>query len=128
MSEPAPPAALLLCDDLMFSSRITGTARAVGLAVAVVRSPEQLLAALSRQPPRCVLLDLALASPSLITPLKHEYTPAPLVVAYGSHVDAAALRAARDAGCDVVLPRSKFVEKLSEALPYWLTGTSTEPQ
>jgi hypothetical protein len=42
------------------------------------------------------------------------------VVAYGSHVDTATLRAAREAGCDVVLPRSKFVEELPTALPTWL--------
>ncbi len=43
----------------------------------------------------------------------------PFVVAYGSHVDAAGLRAAREAGCDLVLPRSKFVEELPTALPRW---------
>jgi hypothetical protein len=44
----------------------------------------------------------------------------PRVVAYGPHVDAALLRAARDAGCDPVLPRSKFVEQLSQALTEWI--------
>jgi len=39
-------------------------------------------------------------------------TPRPFVVGYGSHVDAATLKAARAAGCDVVLPRSQFVEQL----------------
>jgi hypothetical protein len=42
------------------------------------------------------------------------------VVAYGSHVDTERLRAARSAGCDPVLPRSKFVEELPKALPQWL--------
>ena len=44
------------------------------------------------------------------------------VVGYGSHVDAATLHAARVAGCDPVLPRSKFVEELPGALPGWLEG------
>ena len=44
----------------------------------------------------------------------------PRLVAYGSHVDAEALRAARAAGCDPVLPRSKFVDDLPAALPGWL--------
>ena len=35
---------------------------------------------------------------------------------------AAGLRAAREAGCDLVLPRSKFVEELPRALPGWLGG------
>jgi len=44
----------------------------------------------------------------------------PRVVAYGSHVDAAGLKAARDAGCDVVLPRSAFVEQLPVKLREWM--------
>jgi hypothetical protein len=43
----------------------------------------------------------------------------PRVVAYGSHVDAAGLRAARAAGCDIVLPRSQFVEELPGKLKEW---------
>ena len=40
----------------------------------------------------------------------------PTIIGYGSHVDTATLKAARDAGCDVVLPRSKFVEELAHLL------------
>jgi hypothetical protein len=47
-------------------------------------------------------------------------------VAYGPHVHAAALRAAREADCDPVLPRSKFVEDLPRALPAWMTGQRAE--
>jgi hypothetical protein len=43
----------------------------------------------------------------------------PTLVGYGSHVDTATLQAARDAGLDVVWPRSKFVEELEAALPRW---------
>jgi CheY-like chemotaxis protein len=124
MSEPAPPAGILLSDDLMFSSRITGTARAQGLAVNVARSGEQLIQAVRKLPPRCVLLDLAIAGSDLIERLKRECVPPPLLVAYGSHVDAETLRAAREAGCDVVLPRSKFALELPQALPRWLAGPS----
>ena len=42
--------------------------------------------------------------------------------AYGSHVDTAGLKAARVAGCDLVLPRSAFAEQLPSRLPAWLTG------
>ena len=40
-------------------------------------------------------------------------------------VDTATLQAARDAGCDVVWPRSKFVADLAAALPQWF---SAKPQ
>jgi hypothetical protein len=42
-------------------------------------------------------------------------------MAYGAHVDAAGLWAARQAGCDIVLPRSAFVEELPFRLPEWLS-------
>ena len=39
-----------------------------------------------------------------------------------THVDAAGLRAAREAGCDPVLPRSQFVEALPLRLAEWVTA------
>jgi DNA-binding NarL/FixJ family response regulator len=121
----AGPAGLLLCDDLIFASRITGTARDLGLEVRRSRSAEALLEVARRQPPRCVIVDLAnpgLVIAELVRGLGEACTPRPRVVAYGSHVDAATLRAAREAGCDVAWPRSKFVEELPDALPAWLSG------
>jgi CheY-like chemotaxis protein len=118
------PAAILLSDDLIFTSRVTGTARDLGLPITPARSPAALLDLASRQPPSCVIVDLAhpdLDVPALIAGLGH-LPHRPRVVAYGSHVDTASLRAAREAGCDVVLPRSKFVEDLPTALPGWLAG------
>ena len=118
------PAAILLSDDLIFTSRVTGTARDLGLPVAAARTPAALLDLAARQPPTCVIVDLAHAGLDLaaliagLDQLPHR----PRIVAYGSHVDTASLRAARDAGCDVVLPRSKFVEDLPAALPEWLAG------
>jgi DNA-binding NarL/FixJ family response regulator len=113
----------LLSDDLMFTSRVTGTAQALGLNVLTARSADVLLDLARKQKPACVLIDLAnpgLSLPELLRQLESLAEPRPRVVAYGSHVDAAGLRAAREAGCDLVLPRSKFVEDLPTALPEWL--------
>ncbi|MGH7171895.1 MAG: response regulator [Gemmataceae bacterium] len=119
------PSGLLLCDDLIFASRITGEARALGLSVKPARSLEQLLDFARQEPPSCVLVDLAfpgLVLPDLFHRLGEVGNPPPRVVAYGSHVDADSLRSARSAGCDPVLPRSKFVEELPRALRQWLAG------
>jgi len=116
------PHGYLLSDDLLFTSRIAGTARGLGLDVRVARSASELGKLIAQQPPACLLLDLhnpGLALEELLASLPR---PRPLVVAYGSHVDAARLKAARDAGCDLVLPRSKFVEELPAALPRWCGG------
>ncbi len=121
------PSALLLCDDLMFASRITGEARALALTVKPARSLEQLFAFARQEAPSCVLLDLAfpgLDLPEFFHRLSEACPAPPRVVAYGSHVDTERLKAAREAGCDPVLPRSKFVTELPQALPRWLGSLS----
>lgn len=112
---------LLLSDDLIFTSRITGTARALGLDVKPARDAGTLLGLARREPPVCVIIDLAnpgLDLAKLMTELRALDQP-PRVVAYGSHVDRETLNAARAAGCDPVLARSKFVKDLPQELPNW---------
>jgi CheY-like chemotaxis protein len=118
------PSALLLNDDLLFASRINGEARALGLTVKSARSLERLLALAGEETPTCVLVDLALPDLELLElfrRLNAVCTVPPRVVAYGSHVDTESLRAARAAGCDPVLPRSKFVEELPLRLSEWMS-------
>lgn len=119
------PIGLVLCDDLIFSSRITGTARSLGLEMKPAGSMAKLQEFATTTPPSCVIVDLSCAGlriDDLMTWLKEKFAPPPRVVAYGSHVDVATLAAARAAGCDPVLPRSKFVEVLPTDLPRWLGG------
>lgn len=122
ISEPPAPPGLLLSDDLIFTSRVTATARDLGLAVKAARTADGIIQLAGKQAPRCVIVDLAnpgLVLPDLLARLAETCQPMPRVVAYGSHVDTDTLRAAREAGCDPVWPRSKFVEELSGALPSW---------
>lgn len=115
--------AILLCDDLMFSSRITGTARSLAINMRTARTIADLLAILPEAKPKLIILDLAnpgLDLAKLFAALTERAGDAPFVVAYGSHVDAAGLQAAREAGCNLVLPRSKFVDELPNKLTSWL--------
>jgi CheY-like chemotaxis protein len=119
----------LLSDDLIFTSRISGTAHELGYTLLVARSPSALLELVRDNSPGCIILDLS--NPGLsIADLVRQARPAgaalPFIVAYGSHVDTATLRAAREAGCDLVLPRSKFVEELPSALPRWFAAGEKE--
>jgi DNA-binding NarL/FixJ family response regulator len=109
----------LLSDDLIFTSRVCGTARAAGLDVKAARSPEQLRNLLATAAAQCILVDLHNPGLIIVDLLNSLLSPRPYVVGYGSHVDAATLAAARVAGCDLVLPRSKFVEELATSLPAW---------
>ncbi len=125
MTDPvakSPPYALLLSDDLIFISRIAGEARAAGVAVQSARNVEAAIGKARQHRPACVLVDLGnpgLVLTELLASLDEACTPRPRVVAYGSHVDAEGLKAARAAGCDPVLPRSKFVEELPRAIAGW---------
>jgi CheY-like chemotaxis protein len=119
------PTGLLLSDDLIFTSRVVGTARALGLTVRAARSAGELEALAREEAPACVILDLAhpgLEVADLLRRLGAACTPRPRVAGYGPHVEAATLHAARAAGCDPVLPRSKFIEDLPRLLAAWLAG------
>jgi CheY-like chemotaxis protein len=114
---------LLLSDDLLFTSRVTGTAKALGRTILPATTVDALLNLVTQKAPHCILVDLAfpnLALDELFAAICATCSDMPRVVAYGSHVDAAGLRAARAAGCDPVLPRSKFVEELPTQLIGWL--------
>lgn len=122
MSDPNQPLVLMLSDDLIFNSRVMGTAKDMGAIVRTARNSEVLLKLARESPSACVIIDLAnpgLRIGDLAGDLK-QLQPAARVIAYGSHVDVAGLQAAREAGCDVVLPRSQFVANLPADLARWL--------
>lgn len=119
------PRALLLCDDLIFTSKVLGTAKVLNQDVKSARDVRTLLHLAKQEAPSCIILDLhnpGLDLGTLMAELRETCPAMPRVVAYGSHVEAATLHAARVAGCDPVWPRSKFVEELATALPGWVDG------
>lgn len=118
-----PRHGLMLCDDLIFFSRVAGTARALGLGVRQVKTTAELLEFAQRSMPAGIILDLqndGLDLVVLLQELNKICQQKPYIVAYGSHVEAETLRAARKAGCERVLPRSQFVEDLEGQLAVWL--------
>ena len=113
----SPTTGLLICADLFFSSKVTGTADALGLKVDVIENAKQLLAKLAESPCRCVILDLSMPGlnpAEVMSALPNENRPA--VIAFGSHVMTARLQEARDAGCDEEMPKSQFSGSLPEIL------------
>lgn len=108
---------LLLTRDLMFTSKITSTAAALGFQVEVVATAEQLRLRSLQIPPQAVFLDLNCPD---VDPLQiisfFSLVERPRIIAFGAHVDEDRLRTARQAGCDEVLPRSKFSASLPAVL------------
>jgi DNA-binding response OmpR family regulator len=107
---------VLLSRDLIFTSKITGTARELGARVLVAGDPNLALRLIGQWRPPVVFVDLAagelVATPAL-TALRREAGAGTAFVAFGSHVDTHALAEARAAGCDEVMPRSRFTSELS---------------
>jgi DNA-binding NarL/FixJ family response regulator len=118
----AEPLGLLLCDDLLWVSRFQGTAQTLGGAFLAVRRVDDLERLARERRPRCAVLDLGQpgATAADLPARLIAVCPGLRVAAYGSHVEAATLRAAREAGCDPVLPRSKLAEDLPRLLAEWL--------
>ncbi len=101
--------AVAIVADLMFSSRIEANAAGTGWRVDVAPDPAAATRALATAA-ALVLVDLH--TPGIdIAHIVAAAGEAP-VIAFGRHTDAAALRAARLAGCAKVLPRSDFVVEL----------------
>ena len=101
---------LVVCDDLLFWSKIQGAARAAGVSVvrasASSATPENV---------RRVLVDLQATSLDPYA-LPEVWKDGPELVAFASHVDLSAQERARRAGFHRVLARSAFVRELPELL------------
>ncbi len=124
--------AVALVTDLMFATKIKGTADAVGVPLSLVRSVQALddaaAAGLS-----FAIVDLHADGVDVLDAIRRAKsprmdgreqtaaaptgsTPAPVVIAFASHVQADLMQSAREAGADVVLPRSRFSHDLPDLL------------
>jgi CheY-like chemotaxis protein len=103
---------LVLCDDLLFWSKIQGAAKAAGITVMRTRD--------GAVPPgvRRVLVDLQAGSldPDACALAWKSAPHCPQLIAFASHVDVDAQARAREAGFDRVLSRSVFVRELPALL------------
>ncbi len=111
--------AVYLTKDLLFSSRVTNTAMAIGLEMSVVADQAQLLARLEASDVRFVLLDFGMPGLDLLelVPQIRDKASTPVtVVAFGPHVDIAGIAAARQSGCDQVYARGQFNNQMVDIL------------
>jgi len=101
----------------MFSSRVGSAAKQSNMEMVLVPNvaslPEKITADCG-----LVLVDLALDALNLPAVVKAAKTAAPQakVVAFGAHVDRAALADASEAGCDLVLTRNQFNQQYGDLL------------
>src|SRR5207249_3775882 len=98
--------------------------RALGHRVLVAGDPALAAAVIEQWHPRVVFVDLAagdlVGPPALVA--YRQLAPNIPFVAFGSHVDTASLAAASAAGCNPVLPRSRFTAELPDLIRRYLGG------
>ena len=109
---------LLLTSNLLFSSMVTGTAAANGNEVVVADNLAEAEGLCRERPVAFVIIDLSVTEPDIATIVARLRTAAGAApaIAFGSHVDKTRLDEARAAGCDEVMPRSRFSSELPALL------------
>src|SRR4051794_6141087 len=113
---------LILCRDLMFTSKITSTAQSVGVPIKILREPAKLADAVGD---------------SLIADLNEESFLEPAaewkrrtggqLCGFVSHVNTDTIARARSQGFDNVIPRGAFNARLGDILLNCAAPTSSAP-
>ena len=104
--------------DLIFSTKISGTARAVGINATIVPTANPLEAALDAGDVALVIVDMSLPGDQAIAALRCSASHAsrPTTVAFYSHVKSNLREAAEQAGADFIMARSEFSAQLPQLL------------
>jgi hypothetical protein len=99
--------------DLFFQARINVAARAAGRQVRFMSSVQE-----SDDLPQCSLLLVDLDAATDVLAIIHAFKVLPEchIVAFGPHVDTGRRKAAKAAGADRVLAKSKFAQELPNLL------------
>lgn len=110
---------LVVVEDLIFLSKIQHTAQAMELALETASAAEAFQRAKAGSA-QAILIDLSHSSGDAVDLVRRiKADPSTMqtrVVGYLSHVQTDLAAAARAAGCDMVLARSTFTQKLPEIL------------
>ena len=106
---------LFVSDDLLFWARVQAAARSAGREARRIGSEQAMEEAFAEGGVLRVIFDLGSRSVDALSwaPRWKSADPAPELVAYGAHVDEAALFEARAAGFDQVMPNSRFHRSLA---------------
>ena len=122
---------LAVVDDLFFLAKLEETARQVGVELATVRAADFRLESVRQQQPALAIFDLNATSGNaveLVRQLKADGELAQIpVLAFLSHVQVDLQRAAQQAGCDQVLPRSQFTATLPALLQRFAAPSDPPP-
>jgi CheY-like chemotaxis protein len=103
-----------LVDDLFFQAKLVETAKQLGVELRTCATPEAFATEIAKNPPRLAVVDLnARGNPlEAIERMQTNTRKIPLI-GFLSHVQVDLAERARAAGCQEVMPRSKFTRDLA---------------
>jgi hypothetical protein len=113
------PTIAVLSDDLIDFGKVASPARRIDASAIKCKSIDELIDRITKADLALVVVDLHLMNDALPTIVELKVP----IVGYGSHIDAERLRNARTAGCQLVLPRSAFFERVDNEIANWISGT-----
>ena len=120
-------AVLIAVDDLFFASKITETARTLGISLLFARTQDEVIARALSEKPALLIIDLNSARCNPIETIGQIKEDPDLrhipIVGFLSHVQADLKVKASMAGCDRVLPRSVFAAHLPKILGEYTAGS-----
>jgi CheY-like chemotaxis protein len=111
---------LVVADDLLFRSKISTTAKSLGVTVRAATTPDAAIERAREDKPTLVLLDLDGQKPGPFEVLERLTADPSLraipTLGFVSHVHAGLVQRARELGIEAVLARSAFVAQLPQLL------------
>ena len=109
---------LIVCSDLIFTSKVAGTAQMLGMNCQTVMSGAKAESVLAESDDFTGMV-IDLNTPGLILESLVGSAPAELkarTVAFGPHVDVDKLKLAKEVGCAAVFTRGQFTSELPQIL------------
>ncbi len=111
---------IVAVDDMFFAAKITGAAQLAGKSIERLKSAEEIYQSVKDHFPTLVLIDLNASkfeAIEIIQWLKAQSPPPGIpIIGFLSHVQVDLKRRAEAAGCDFVMPRSAFSQRVTEIL------------
>ena len=105
----------IVVSDLLFQSRIAAAVAALGRDAAVADSTAAVAAAIAARP-ALAIIDLHDRNLDAVAAVRSAKAAGVRVLAFGRHTEPLTLRAARDAGADLVVPRSQLAGELPQLI------------
>ena len=104
--------------DLIFSTKIVGTARVLGIDAQAVSTVGALEQQLAEGGVRLVMVDMSLPGDTAVCSLRQgsAHPTTPTMLAFFSHVQHELVASAKEAGATLTMPRSQFSAELPDIL------------